>query len=186
MSRLDMDLVATHPDHNGGLGFLGLSPMGCAPVAFATTAAIGANWRNEIFTKGVHLVDFKWPAIVLLAIVLLTGVGPLVFFVPRLAKLRRRGMLEYGTLGQLHSVDFHRKWVLDPNRDDEEFLTAPEISALTDFGTSYENIERMTPFPVDKGAFLLLAVAVVLPMLPVVLAEVPIAVVLKTLLEAVK
>ena len=118
--------------------------------------------------------------------VLLTGVGPLAFFVPRLAKLRRRGLLEYGTLGQIHSVDFHRKWVLDPNRNYEEFLTAQEISALADYGTSYESIEKMQPFPVDKGALLLLAVAVALPMLPVVLAEVPLGVVLKTLLEAVK
>jgi hypothetical protein len=186
LSRLDMDLVATHPDQHGGLGFLGLSPMGCAPVGFAATAAIGSNWRHQILTQGAHLTDFKVPAVVLLAIVLIVAIGPLVFFVPRLVKLRRRGLLEYGTLGQIHSIDFHRKWILDPDRNDEEFLTAPEISTLTDYGTSYENIEKMQPFPVDKGSFAALALAVALPMLPVVLAEVPLGVVLKALLEAVK
>jgi hypothetical protein len=44
----------------------------------------------------------------------------------------------------------------------------------------------MQPFPVDEGAFISLAFAVALPMLPVVLAEVPLAVVLKGLLEALK
>jgi hypothetical protein len=186
LSRLEMDLVATHPDQHGGLGFLGLSPMGCAPVAFATAAAIGANWRYQISMQGAHLTDFKVPAIILIAVVLITAVGPLVFFVPRLAKLRRRGLLEYGILGQIHSVDFHRKWILDPNRNDEAFLTAPEISALTDYGSSYDKIEAMQPFPVDKGSFLVLALAVVVPMLPVILAEIPLVEVLKALLEAMK
>jgi hypothetical protein len=31
LSRLDLKLVATHPDHHGGIGFLGLAPMGSLP-----------------------------------------------------------------------------------------------------------------------------------------------------------
>ena len=186
LSRLEMDLVATHPDQHGGLGFLGLSPMGSAPVAFAITVAIGSNWRDQILNHGAHLMDFKIDAIVLLAVAVLIAIGPLVFFVPRLAKVRRRGLLEYGVLGQIHSMDFHKKWVRDPNRNVEEFLTAPEISTLTDYGSSYDNIEKMQPFPVDKGSFLVLALAVALPMLPVVLTEVPLGEILKALLEAAK
>jgi hypothetical protein len=44
----------------------------------------------------------------------------------------------------------------------------------------------MQPFPVDKGSFLVLALAVALPMLPVVLTEIPIGEILKALLEAAK
>ena len=106
--------------------------------------------------------------------------------VPRLANLRRRGLLEYGVLGQIHSMDFHKKWVIDPKRNADEFLTAPEISTLTDYGTSYDNIEKMQPFPVDKGSFLALAAAVALPMIPVVLTEIPLVEILKALLEAAK
>lgn len=186
LSRLDIELVPTHPDQHGGLGFLGLSPVGCAPVAFATTAAIGANWRYQILSKGAHLAGFKVDAIVLLSLVIVVAIGPLVFFVPRLAKLRRNGLLEYGILGQIHSADFHKKWILDPNRSDEEFLTAPEISALTDYASSYESIEKMQPFPLDKGSLIALALAVALPLFPVVLAEIPLSVVLKALFEAVK
>jgi hypothetical protein len=186
VSRLDMDLVPTHPDQNGGLGFLGLSLTGCAPVAFAVSAAIGANWRHEILASGAHLADFKVQAVVLLAVLLMVALGPLLFFVPRLAKLRRVGVLQYGILGQIHSWDFHKKWVLDPNRNLEEFLTAPEISTLTDYGTSFENIEKMKPFPVSKGPIAMLVLAVALPMLPAVLAQIPLAVVLKALLDAVK
>jgi hypothetical protein len=186
LSRLDLQLVPTHPDEHGGLGFLGQSPMGIAPVVFATALAIGSNWRHQILTQGRHLASFKLEAAVLFAIVLLVAVAPLIFFVPRLAKLRRQGLLQYGTLGQLHSMDFHEKWVVNRAGHEEEFLTAPEISTLTDFGASYESIEKMRPFPVGKGVFAALALAVALPMLPVVLAEIPFAAVLKALLEAVK
>jgi hypothetical protein len=186
LSRLDLELVPTHPDSHGGIGFLGLSPMGSAPVAFAIAAAIGSNWRYQILSGSAHLTNFKLDAAVLLLIVVLIGIGPLAVFAPRLAKVRRQGILDYGTLGQLHSKDFHEKWVLHRAGHEEEFLTAPDISALADYGASYEKIEEMQPFPIDKGAFLSLAVAVALPLLPVVLAEIPVGVVLKALLEAAK
>jgi len=151
--------------------------MGSAPVMFAVAAAIGSNWRYQILAKGAHLANFKLEAAALLIIVLLIAIGPLVLFVPKLAAVRRQGILDYGTLGQLHSMDFHVKWILKRTGHEEEFLTAPEISSLTDYGSSYENIEKMQPFPVDKRAFIALALAVALPMLPVLLAEVPLKVV---------
>ena len=186
LSRLNLRLVPTHPDRHGGIGFLGLSPMGIAPVMFAAAVAIGSNWRHQILAQGAHLASFKLEGAALLFIVLLIAIGPLVFFVPTLAKVRRQGLLDYGTLGQLHSTYFHVKWILNRTGHEEEFLSAPEVSTLTDYGSSYESIGKMQPFPVDKGAFISLALAVALPMLPVVLAEVPLAVVLKGLLEALK
>lgn len=186
LARLDLLLVPTHPDGHAGIGFLGLSPMGLAPVTFATAAAIGANWRYQILTQGAHLADFKLDAIVLLILVIIVAIGPLVFFVPKLARVRREGILQYGTLGQLHSISFHQKWILHRAGHEDEFLTAPEVSTLTDYGSSYENVEKMQPFPVDKGAFIALALSVAVPMFPTVLAEIPLREVLKGLLEAVK
>jgi len=186
LARLNLLLVPTHPDRHAGIGFLGLSPMGIAPVTFAAATAIGANWRYDILYEGAHLADFKLYAVVLLVIVIIVAIGPLIFFVPKLSAVRRNGILQYGILGQLHSMDFHRKWIVDRAGHEEEFLAAPEVSTLTDYGSSYENIEKMQPFPVDKGAFLALAISVALPMFPTVLAEIPLAQVLKGLLEAVK
>lgn len=57
-------------------------------------------------------MDFKLQAIVLLSIIALVALGPLLFFVPRLASLRRQGILEYGILGQIQSTEFHEKWCL--------------------------------------------------------------------------
>jgi hypothetical protein len=186
LSRTNLKLVPTHPDQNGGLGFLGLTSAAFAPIAFTATAVIAATWRNEILHHGAHLMSFKLPAILLIALIALVALGPLAFFVPRLAALRRKGILEYGILGQLQSATFHEKWVLHRIGRETEFLAAPETSTLHDYGEAYERIQKMNAFLVDKGSLYTLAGAVLIPALPMILAEVPVAVVLSDLLKAMR
>ncbi len=186
LSRMNLQLVPTHPDHHGGLGFLSLSLTGFIPLAFAASIAAGAHWRDAILLQRAHVSDFKLEAAALLILMILIAIGPLLFFVPRLGRLRRKGLLQYGLLGQLQSTDFDTKWVKQRAGHEEEFLSAPEICTLTDFATSYENIRKMQPFPVEKGALLMLALAVLIPLLPALLAEVPLTVVMKNLLQAMK
>jgi hypothetical protein len=185
-SRRNLRLVPTHPDEHGGLGFLGLTPAAFAPVAFAASTVIGATWRYDILHHGAHLKDFMLPTIALVMIVAFVALGPLVFFVPRLEALRRRGILEYGILGQLHSTDFHEKWILHRAGHEAEFLQAPESSALADYGQSYERIGELNPFPAGKQDLIPLALAIAIPAFPVIIAQIPVAVVLKDLLDAMR
>jgi hypothetical protein len=186
LSRRNLRLLPTHPDGHGGLGFLGLTSAAFAPIAFSATAVIAATWRQDILHHGAHLVKFKLPAIVLVALTALVALGPLAFFVPRLAGVRRKGILDYGILGQLHSAEFHEKWILHRAGHEAEFLVAPESSTLANYGHAYETIENMNSFPADKGALYTLAAAVVIPALPAILAEIPFAVVLSDLLKALR
>jgi len=186
LSKLDLQLLPTHPDQHGGIGFLGLSPVAITPTFLVVSAVIGATWRSEIFREHVHFMSFKVEALVLAGVVLTIVFGPLFFFVPRLTRLRRLGIFEYGALGQFESMQFHKRWIQHRAGHEEEFPASPEASTLTDYGSSYQNIENLQPFPFDKGAFVGLILAVALPLLPVALAEVPFATVLKALLEAVK
>ena len=71
-------------------------------------------------------------------------------------------------------------------RHEAEFLQAPENSTLADFGRSYEKNEQLKPFPADRGALITLAAAVAIPALPLLFAQVPLAVVLKVLLKALR
>ena len=186
LSRMKLQLMVSHPDKHAGMGFLGMSTLAFAPVAFAITAAVGATWRYEILYTGAHLMSFKLPAIVLLVLVVLIAVGPLLFFVPKLAPLRRKGILQYGSLAHLQSSEFHDKWILNRKGHELEFLAAPEVSTLTDLASSFQNIEDMKAIPLDKGSLLAPAIAVVIPLLPAVMAQIPLKVILKSLLEAMK
>ena len=132
----------------------------------------------------MHLINLKSSAAALLVILLSVAFGPLILFVPKLAQLRRKGILDYGVLGQIHSTEFDEKWVQHRAGHGQEFLTAPEISSLIDFSSSYVNVEALQPFPFDKESFLSLVMAIAIPLLPVVLAEIPLVELLKGLLRA--
>ncbi len=186
LSRRNLRLVPTHPDEHGGLGFLGLTAVALAPVAFAATAVIGATWRNDIVHHGAHLMDFKLQAIVLLVIIAIVALGPLLFFVPRLASLRRQGILEYGILGQIQSAQFHEKWVLQRAGHEAEFLQAPESTTLANFAKGYQEIAQLKPFPADMGSLYGLAAAVAIPALPVILAQIPLKIVVLDLLKTLR
>jgi hypothetical protein len=186
LSRRKLKLVATHPDKHGGLGFLGLTAAAFAPIAFAITSAIAATYRHDILLHGAHLMDYKLPAIVLVVIIVVIALAPLLFFVPRLTELRRKGILEYGILGQLHSMEYHEKWIRHRAGHEAEFLLAPETNLVAGYGKTYESIGDLKPLPVDLGSLYALAAAVVIPALFVILTEIPFAVVLEDLMKAVR
>ncbi len=186
LSRMDLDVVATHPDGHGGLGFLGLSPISFIPVAVALSSVIGGSWSSDIRNNGARLEHFQFPAIVLVALTFIIALAPLSFFVHRLDVLRRTAMLQYGVLAQRHANYLHKGWFSQVAGRDEAQFTVAEVTALADFAISYRNIKRMRPFPADKGTLISLALAIIVPLFPAVLAEFPISVIAKGLLDAVK
>ena len=186
LSQHNLKLVPTHPDKHGGIGFLSLTPSAFAPITFAASAVIGATWRYDILHHGAQLKNFMLPTIALAAIVAFVPLGPLVFFVPRLSALRRKGILEYGILGQLHSAEFHQKWILHRAGHEGEFLQAPESRTLADYGQSYEKIEQLNPFPAGTQDLIPLALAIAIPACPVIIAQIPVAIVLQDLLRALR
>jgi len=184
LSRLKLKLAPTHADGHGGLGFLGLTPIAFAPVAFASATVIGATWRYQILHDGAQLMSFKLPAIAFVVIIAVIALAPLLFFVPRLVRLRKQGILEYGILAQMQTFNFNEKWIRGRTGHETEFFTAPEINSLGNFSHTYRRIERLNPFPADKEAFVALALSVAVPLLPMILAAVPLVTVLKVLLKA--
>jgi hypothetical protein len=185
LSRRNLKLVATHPDKRGGLGFLGLTSSAFVPIAFATASVIASTWHREIVHHGAHVMNFKLPAIVLAVIIVLIALGPLIFFVPRLVVLRRRGILDYGILGQVHSADYHEKWISHRAGHEAEFLQAQETVTVTGFGITFEKIEGLEPFPANLASLYPLVAAVAIPALFVILTEIPLRVVIEDLLKAV-
>jgi len=186
LSRVSLNLVPIHSDQHGGLGFLSMMANGFAPVSFAATAVIAAQWRHEILHNHAHLMNFKYPAIALVVIVLALAILPLVFFVPPLSTLRRKGILEYSTLGQIQTTEFDQKWIAHRAGHEPEVLTEMESSNVIDFSAVYDRVKQLRPLLVDKRTLIPLALSIVIPALPMILAEVPIAVAVKDLMKALR
>ena len=186
LSRMNLQLAATHPDEHGGLGFLELAPTGFIPTAVALAATIGGAWRYDILHEGARLASFVLPAVILLVIIFLLELGPLCFFVPRLVAVRSTALLAYGVIAQSHVRYVQRKWVGSEENRETGGLDSGDVINLALFGASYDRIKRMGPLPIDKGMLIALALSVLVPLFPVVLAEIPISVLVRGIIKAVQ
>jgi hypothetical protein len=182
VSRIDLNLVPTHPDRNGGLGFLAATSFAFVPLLMAHGALIAGNLANRIFYLGAELPEFKGELILMVAWLLFIVLGPLLVFAPRLAEAKRKGLREYGTLAQRYVREFDAKWLRGGAPADEPFVGSGDIQSLADLGNSYEVVRSMRVAPVSRDAIIQLAAAVLVPIVPLLLTMMPWEELLKKLL----
>jgi hypothetical protein len=184
-SRLELNLIPTHPDRAAGLGFLGACSAIFAPLLMAHGALLAGVMANPIFFAGEKLVDFKMEIIGYVAFLLLLVLGPLLVFSPRLMKAKRTGLREYGMLASRYVSEFDRKWVRGGAADDEPLIGSGDIQSLADLGNSFQVIREIKPFPFSRDTVIQLIVVAVLPGLPLVLTMIPLEELITKLLGAV-
>src|SRR4029450_6945050 len=111
VSRLDLRLVPTHPDHSGGLGFLAGTVFAFIPLLLAHSVLFSGTVANWIFYEGAKLPQYRLEILGVVALALFVVLGPLLVFAGCLSKARRTGMREYGTLAQHYVREFDNKWL---------------------------------------------------------------------------
>jgi hypothetical protein len=169
VSRLNLHLIPTHPDRCGGLGFLGRSAYAFSPLLFAEGATLSGLMASEILYRGASLLSFKWQvggAVVFFIFVIL---GPLSMFTLKMYRAKRRGLADYGLLAQDYVEGFEQKWVLARSGQSEQLLGNPDIQSLADLGNSYAIVRAMNVLPFSMKDVTRLAVATVVPLLPLLL-----------------
>ena len=173
MSRLDLRLIATHPDRAAGLGFVGDAQrfFWIIVSAFAfTTAGVLAD---EIVYGGVPLASYWFAMAGYVALVLIVFLLPLTMFSAQMSRAKTRSMHDYSAFAVLHNRLFDEKWVQGRHGKDEVPLGAPEISSLADLAGASDVLYRMRPVPFDPRDALALALAALIPMTPLVLTMFP-------------
>ena len=169
VSRLPLNLEPTHPDGTAGLLFLARSARAYMLVPLAIGTGLSGMIANRIFYTGATLLEFKQEIAGTAAVMLLLVLGPLIVFEPQLRTTRRKGMIEYGTLGQAYAREFDRKWLSGPRPANESLLGSPDLQSLADLRNGFQNIRgiRLVPFTKTNAAFL--AAITVLPIAPLLL-----------------
>jgi hypothetical protein len=173
VSRIELNLVPTHPDRVGGLGFLAATSHAFVPLLMAHGALLAGNLASQIFHAGASLTQFKLEILLLVILMVILVVGPLLVFAPQLAAARRTGLREYGTLAQRYVRDFDAKWVRGDVAADEPMLGSGDIQSLADLGNSYSIIQDMRIVPVTKQAMLQLGAVTLAPIVPLLLTLMP-------------
>ena len=166
VSRLNLNLIPTHPDRAGGLGFLGRSSYAFAPILFAQGATLPGMIANRVLYAGESLMSFKMEAVGLIAIFMLAILGPLTVFTPKLARAQREGLADYGLLASRYIEDFEQKWVKGRALPSDELLGTDDIQSLPDLGNSYAVIGEMRAVPFGVRDMMRLAAVTAAPLVP--------------------
>jgi hypothetical protein len=173
ISRLDLSLVAPHPDLAGGLGFVATSLRAFMPVAFAFGAAFAGVVAEGVLVDGQTPESYAWVLAFLLVLVLLLFVSPMLVFTGPLMRLRAQGIYEYGQLAYALGRPFEQRWLPRGAKVDDEALSQQDFSAMQDLYSLTGNVFAIRPFPFQRRALVPLLVAALLPFFPLVFTVIP-------------
>ncbi len=169
VSRINLNLVTTHPDRCAGLGFLGKSAYAFGPILFAQGAMLAGIVASRVLYRGESLLSFKLRIGGFVAFFVLAILGPLFMFTPRLVIAKRRGLARYGLLAQDYVEDFERKWIVRDPPPKEDLLGANDIQSLADLANSYNVVSSMRTVPFGLDDITRLAAATAAAFLPLLL-----------------
>lgn len=183
MNNLNLQLIPTHPDEAGGLGFVGESQRFFGIILLAYSIAVAGVLANGVIYDGFPLSHFA-PAIAAYVFVAVAIVmTPLLVFSKALLKTKRLGLYQYGTLAMEYTSSFHHKWIMEPRQAEETLLGTGDIQSLADLGNSYAFVEKMNALPMGPRTPTHLALACLIPMAPLLLTMMPLGSLLKMIIK---
>jgi len=169
VSKLNLRLIATHPDRAAGIGFLGQSAYAFGPILFAQGTMLAGLIANRVLHGGENLMAFKMELAGLVVFMILLLFSPLLSFNPALSRVKREGLRAYGRLGSRYVEAFEQKWIRGAAPNDEELLGSADIQSLTDLGNSFAVIQEMRVVPFSVKDLVRLAAITAAPLLPLTL-----------------
>ncbi len=169
VSRINLNLIPSHPDRSAGLAFLGKSAYAFGPILFAQGTMLAGLVAERVLYSGQSLVSFRLQIGGFVVFFVLAILGPLLMFTPRMAESKRKGLADYGLLAQRYVESFERKWLRRPSAGSEELLGTGDIQSLADLGNSYAMVRDMRAVPFGLEDISRLAAATVAPLLPLLL-----------------
>jgi hypothetical protein len=172
LSRLPLATIATHPDRAAGIGFLGEPIHGFSGFVLALSAVMASGWLTQILDGRASLQAFVPVFAAFLVLAAAVACGPLLLFIGMLYRARHREIDRYNRLALDYVRAFHRKWIEDRS-DRDELLGTADLQSLNDLCGAYGSLERARLVPFGPRTIAGLLVAAIVPMLPVVVATMP-------------
>ncbi|WP_404926172.1 hypothetical protein [Mesorhizobium sp. ORM16] len=174
IARIELRLLASHPDGAAGLAVLGYSLRAFSPIAMAVATIVAGRLAQIVLADGVMPRDTTiFSACLLLAVGALFA-APLFLFTPILMRTLRHGSFEYGALANRVGAAFEEKWIGLGRLVDNSALERPDFSATTDLYAIVANVYSLRLVPVDLKSITALGVALLLPFVPVVFLAMPV------------
>lgn len=174
ISRMNLLLVAAHPDGIAGLRFANYSVRAAAPYGLCIGLIVAGTVANSVVYEHASPLAYGHLIGGLLLLVVVLFASPLLLFTPALNEAWRRGIFEYGALAERVGRELERQWFRRLDSIDADALGRQDFSATTDLYSVVANVYRMRVFVFDLQSALVLAGATLIPFVPVTLFAVPI------------
>jgi hypothetical protein len=185
VSRMELHLVASHPDCAGGIGLISMWHSRFSFILFAASAAFAGSIANLIRIHGHKLPDYAEVITGIVLIQFILVVLPLLAFSRTLLAFSREGKRVYGRLGMEYVRDFEEKW-LRARVTNEPFLGSPDIQSLADLANSYEVVSQMRLILLKRQDAIRLIVLAAAPYAPLLLTMMSVREVLKLIASVVR
>jgi hypothetical protein len=169
LSRMQLDLRASHPDGAGGLAFLGMIQQRFGILAFGAGVLVAGAIANQMVYLDQTLASHRHLLLAFVLVSTLLLVAPLLLLTPHLLEAKRKDLVLYSMLGHTAARTFDRRWLGKHEAPDApSLLDAGDASAICDYTAVYATINDMSLVPVTRWNLAWLVTCAVLPLTPLV------------------
>jgi len=172
LSRLEMKLVATHPDRNGGLGFIGEYPNAYALFVFGVSCVIAAALASHMLDAKVTATTFSTLMGIWLAIVLALFAYPLAAFQRPLSALKRETLFRCNALATQYFRNQERS-VLGANTAVSGEKGEADTTDVADPSKVLDAAKKMSTILVHRSALVPVGLAALAPIMAAGMVKLP-------------
>jgi len=174
VSRLSLNLNASHPDHAGGINFLSSPISAFAGYVLALAATLAGAWGTQIADDTATVKTFVPHFILFVAVSVVIAVGPLLTFTSHMYQVRHRDIHANNRLAVAFVRAFYQRWI-DSLGAHDELVSWPNYTTLNNMGGAYERLCKIRLVPVGRRPLLAIWAAAAAPMLPLLATTMPLA-----------
>jgi len=168
VSRMKLELCASHTDLAGGLGVIGKGHSLFVFLFFILATLLSSDLASNMLYEEEVLVSIKQVVMVFIFVSIVLLLIPLLFFVRKLVDLKYDALVEYSTLQNQISNDFHKKWIKE---EADDLVDSMQPSTMADYSAVFDNVNNMRILLVDPKLIIALVGILLIPFLPLALIE---------------
>lgn len=172
IAALELRLVTTHPDGNGGLAFVGRYPNAFALSIFGVSCVVAAGLAHQLLQETISVAAYGYVMGVWLILVLALFAYPLLAFTEPLVKLKQSTLHLSSAKGTQFQRQAERK-LLGANVVAADPAEADEQQEIADPAKQFDATRKMSPLLLDRSALVPLGAAALLPLLAAGATQMP-------------
>jgi hypothetical protein len=178
LARLELRLVATHPDGAGGLAFIGQYPNAFAALVFALSCVLGAAIAQTLLHGAMTPITYGQLMAAWLVVVMILFGGPLLAFTKPLRQLKEATLLAASAVATRHERAVERA-LLGSNMSAAADAEPTAADDIPDTAKLYAAAKKLATYLISRAAIVPVAAAALLPLVAAGATQLPIRELLK-------